>query len=209
MRSGCCFVAISITVWTIYIWKHFFGAVCLLKGVLRTVYWTVYWQKTCPGTTLHLFAVGDWGMIPLYPVRQDTSWGLHTSSYLLARPGRWEQKEFLLRSKSQKLSLQKERTQPLWTYKYICTAIENWHKCRHRRHRGGHRPHQRDLTNMTSSAEQHPTAHLYWRSTTEPWTTLDPQWWLSPFCFLYRLLAPSFYLFYCPSSLPHHPNLYL
>ena len=39
--------------------------------------------------------------------RQDTSWRLHTPSYLLARPGSWEQKEFLLRYKSQKLSFQK------------------------------------------------------------------------------------------------------
>ena len=32
-----------------------------VKGVLRAV----YWQKICPVTKLLLFAVGDWGMIPL------------------------------------------------------------------------------------------------------------------------------------------------
>ena len=35
-----------------------------------------------------------------------------------------------------------------------------------------------------SSMEQHPMTHLYWRSATEPWTMLDPWWWLFPSCFL-------------------------
>ena len=40
-----------------------------VKGMLRTVYWTVYWQKICPVTKLLLFAMGDWGMIPSYLVK--------------------------------------------------------------------------------------------------------------------------------------------
>ena len=30
----------------LYIWKHFFGAVCLQKRVLRTVYWQKIWPVT-------------------------------------------------------------------------------------------------------------------------------------------------------------------
>jgi len=37
---------------------------------------------------------------------------------------------------------------------------------------------------LSAPTEHHPMTHLYWRSTTEPWTTLDPWWWLSPSCFL-------------------------
>ncbi len=40
-----------------------------VKGVLRTVYWTVYWWKICPVTKLLLSAMGDWGMIPSYLVK--------------------------------------------------------------------------------------------------------------------------------------------
>ena len=40
-----------------------------VKGMLRTVYWTVYWWKICPVTKLLLFAMGDWGMIPSYLVK--------------------------------------------------------------------------------------------------------------------------------------------
>ena len=40
-----------------------------VKGVLRTVYWTVYWQKICPVTKVLLSAMGDWGMIPSYLVK--------------------------------------------------------------------------------------------------------------------------------------------
>ena len=40
-----------------------------VKGVLMTVYWTVYWRKICPVTKLLLFAMGDWGMIPSYLVK--------------------------------------------------------------------------------------------------------------------------------------------
>ena len=44
-----------------------------VKGVLRTVYWTaywtVYWWKICLVTKVLLFAMGDWGMIPLYLVK--------------------------------------------------------------------------------------------------------------------------------------------
>ena len=41
-----------------------------VKGVLRTVYWTVYWRKICPMTKLLLSAMGDWGMIPSYLVKK-------------------------------------------------------------------------------------------------------------------------------------------
>ena len=68
-----------------------------------------------PNNSCLLWEIGGWYHCILW--RQDTSRCLYTPSYLLARPGRWEQKEFLLRSKSQKLSLQKELTQPLWIYK--------------------------------------------------------------------------------------------
>ena len=37
-----------------------------VKGVLRTVYWTVYWRKICSVTKLLLSAMGDGGMIPSY-----------------------------------------------------------------------------------------------------------------------------------------------
>ena len=40
-----------------------------VKGVLRTVYWTVYWWKICPVTKVLLSAMGDWEMIPSYLVR--------------------------------------------------------------------------------------------------------------------------------------------
>ena len=68
-----------------------------------------------PNNSSLLWETGGWYHCILW--RQYTSWHLHAPSYLLARPGRWEQMEFLLRSKSQKMSLQKELTQPLWTYK--------------------------------------------------------------------------------------------
>ena len=40
-----------------------------VEGVLRTVYWTVYWWKICPVTKVLLSAMGDWGMIPSYLVK--------------------------------------------------------------------------------------------------------------------------------------------
>ena len=44
-----------------------------VKGMLRTVYWTVYsavyWRKICPVTKVLLSAMGDWGMIPSYLVK--------------------------------------------------------------------------------------------------------------------------------------------
>ena len=69
-----------------------------------------------PNNSCLLWEIGGWYHCILW--RQDTSWHLHTPHYLLARPGRWEQKEFLLRSNNWKLSLQKVLTQALWTYKY-------------------------------------------------------------------------------------------
>ena len=48
--------------------------------------------------------MGDWGMIPLYPVK--TRYKLASPYSLLpaGKAGRWEQKEVLLRSRSQKLT---------------------------------------------------------------------------------------------------------
>ena len=40
-----------------------------VKGMLRTVYWTVYWWKICPVTKVLLSAMGEWGMIPSYLVK--------------------------------------------------------------------------------------------------------------------------------------------
>ena len=40
-----------------------------VEGVLRTVYWTVYWWKICPVTKVLLSAMGEWGMIPSYLVK--------------------------------------------------------------------------------------------------------------------------------------------
>ena len=60
---------------------------------------------------------------------------------------------------------------------------------------------------LSSSTEQQClTTHHYWRSMTELQTTLDPWWWLSPSCFIWRLLASISYVFYCPYFLPHLPE---
>ena len=68
---------------------------------VQRMLWTVYWWKICPVTKKLLFAMGDWGMILLYPVK--TRYKL-ASLYSLLSAGKAQKmvtKQFLLRSQSQ------------------------------------------------------------------------------------------------------------
>ena len=40
-----------------------------VKGMLRTVYWTVYWWKICPVTKVCYGRLVGWGVIPSYLVK--------------------------------------------------------------------------------------------------------------------------------------------
>ena len=60
---------------------------------------------------------GRLGMTPLYPVKARYKWAPPCSLLSAGKAQKRGTKEFLLRSKSQKLSLQNELTRPLWTYK--------------------------------------------------------------------------------------------
>ena len=72
-----------------YIWKHFFGAVCLQKRVLRSV----YWWKTCHQITPASYQrPGNDTIISCE--KQDAGGHLPAPSYLLAGPRIWEQRSF-------------------------------------------------------------------------------------------------------------------
>ena len=98
MRGGCCnqhHCLDNFTFESISLEPFVFGRECsgLFTGLFtggRSVLW--------PNNSCLLWETGGWYYCILW--RQDTSWRRHTPSYLLARPERWEQKEFLLRSKA-------------------------------------------------------------------------------------------------------------
>ena len=113
--------------------------------------------------------------------------GGHPCSLLSAgKPGRWEQRRFCWDPRPRSCH-SKESWLNHFGLIYVCTTIEK--------------------SSSLSMEHQHPTTHHYWRLMTELQTMLDPWWWLSPSCFLQSLFASISYLFYCPSSLPHLPEL--
>ena len=136
-----------------------------VKGVLRTV----YWWKICPVTKLLLFAMGDWGMIPLYPVK--TRYKLATP-YSLLSTGKTRE----MGTKGVPAEIQKPEV-------VTPKRADN--------HSGLINKFVLPLQSLqslqllpSSSTEQCPTTYHYWRSVTELQTTVDPWSWLSPSCFL-------------------------
>ena len=115
MRGGCCYVAVGITVWTILHLKTFLQSCLPLDSELftgRSVLW--------PNNSSLVWETGEWHHSILW--KTGCRWAPLCS---LLSPGKaWKMgtKEFVLRSQSQKLPLQRELTQALWTYLQVCTV---------------------------------------------------------------------------------------
>ena len=225
MRGGCCLVAIKITVWTIYIWKHFFGAVCLRPKS----------QGNAQNCLLDCLLVED------LSCEQSLLW--ETGCYtIISCEGKilvgisilplicWQgqgdrnKRNFCWDPKARNCH-SKRLTQPLWTYKYICTAIRNHCSNRHGHHChrcSGHCPHQQNCAQQpTSTEEQQLNYEPHWTHGGD-YLPLAPyrdslllfpifSTALLPFpvtliCTYEDSFASISYLFYSSPSLPHYPN---
>ena len=184
------------TMWQLTsLWQHLKApssrADCLGKRVLRSVYWWKIW----PVTKLLQLGTGKLGNVTIVSCEKQDADG-HPCSLLSAGKARkMGTKEFLLRSQSQKLPLQGELTQPLWIWAVTpktadSTTLEPL-KRGHHRHGRCHRHCQQN-----NNAQQSTTTEDQWLNYK---TTLDPWWWLSPSCWLQRLVASSCLSFLSPS----------
>ena len=100
----------------------------------------------------------NWGITPLCPVKNRMQMGIPAPSYLLARPGRWEQRSFCWDPRASS-----------------CHSKESWLD-----HFGLINKFVLPSQSLSSSPwtplsteQQRLTTHHYWKSMTELWTTLD------------------------------------
>jgi len=184
MRGRCYHVAVGITVWTVLHLKAFLCGCLPSDGSAQKCSLAV--DLASDQITGSVCEIGGWYHCILW--RQDTSECLPAPSYLLAKPGRWEQKEFLLTSKNQKLFLQKELTQPLLDL--FISLYCSWKKscccC--------HQPNNKNWWPITIEDQ-----HLHYEQW-YPWWVLSLLLSTRTPCFCYLSL------FCCPLFLPHLPD---
>ena len=91
MRDGCCFVAVDITVWTVLHFKAFiWSCLPLEESACKCL---LAEDLACDQITPACYGRRENGTI-VSCEKQDAGGHLPASSYLLARPGRWEQRSF-------------------------------------------------------------------------------------------------------------------
>jgi len=187
MRGGCCPVAVNITVWTIYIWKHFFGAVCLwLKSLLDCLLGCLLVEDlSCDQITPVCY--GRWGDDIIVSCEDKILVGVSILP-LICWQGPEDDKKAVSAEIPEPVAANPRRADST-TSDSSCHSKESWLD-----HFGLINKFVQPLQSQSSSSsspwtslsteQQHLTTHHYWRSTTELWTSLDPWWWQSPSCIL-------------------------